>query len=165
MLSSHNAPYGHSVGTIASHYEEEEPFVSSHEVEAQTIGNLLPDDDELLSGVTDGLDFVPQPTSEDVEELDFFSNVGGMDLEDEASSVGQKYFEYPGGISDVQSGGNGFVAGEHPHGEYPSRTLFVRNISSNVEDSELQSIFKVCFSVFSASLCMLFSIFYLKKLM
>lgn len=142
MLSSHNAPYGHSVGTIASHYEEEEPFVSTDEVEAQTIGNLLPDDDELLSGVTDGLDFVPPPSSEDVEELDFFSNVGGMDLEDEASSVGQKYFEYPGGISHVQSGGNGLVAGEHPHGEHPSRTLFVRNISSNVEDSELQSIFK-----------------------
>ncbi|XP_048137526.1 protein MEI2-like 4 isoform X2 [Rhodamnia argentea] len=142
MLSSHNAPYGHSIGTIASHYEEEEPFVSSDEVEAQTIGNLLPDDDELLSGVTDGLDFVPQPSSEDVEELDFFSNVGGMDLEDEATSVGQKYLEYPGGISHVQSGSNGLVAGEHPHGEYPSRTLFVRNISSNVEDSELQSIFK-----------------------
>ena len=28
-------------------------------------------------------------------------------------------------------------------GEHPSRTLFVRNINSNVEDSELQSLFEV----------------------
>lgn len=32
---------------------------------------------------------------------------------------------------------------EHPMGEHPSRTLFVRNISSNVEDEELKQIFEV----------------------
>ena len=37
----------------------------------------------------------------------------------------------------------GTVAGEHPYGEHPSRTLFVRNINSNVEDSELRSLFEV----------------------
>ncbi|GJR03095.1 hypothetical protein Tco_0526079 [Tanacetum coccineum] len=49
--------YGYSIG--ASHYqyqEEEEPFRYLEEIEAQTIGNLLPNDDDLLSGVTDGLD-------------------------------------------------------------------------------------------------------------
>lgn len=35
--------------------------------------------------------------------------------------------------------GSGF--GEHPQGEFPSRTLFVRNINSNIEDEELYSIF------------------------
>nr|GEX21014.1 transposon Ty3-I Gag-Pol polyprotein [Tanacetum cinerariifolium] len=38
------------------HQEKEEPFRSLEEIEAQTIRNLLPDDDDLLSGVTDGLD-------------------------------------------------------------------------------------------------------------
>lgn len=33
--------------------------------------------------------------------------------------------------------------GEHPLGEHPSRTLFVRNINSNVEDEELTSMFEV----------------------
>ncbi|GJX89769.1 hypothetical protein Tco_0343095 [Tanacetum coccineum] len=49
--------YGYSIG--ASHYqhqEEEEPFRYLEEIEAQTIGNLLPDDDDLLFGVTNGLD-------------------------------------------------------------------------------------------------------------
>lgn len=41
------------------------------------------------------------------------------------------------------SNGVGTVAGEHPYGEHPSRTLFVRNINSNVEDSELRALFEV----------------------
>eukprot|EP01118_Nematostelium_gracile_P011773 TRINITY_DN4235_c0_g1_i4.p1 TRINITY_DN4235_c0_g1~~TRINITY_DN4235_c0_g1_i4.p1 ORF type:complete len:720 (+),score=121.49 TRINITY_DN4235_c0_g1_i4:327-2486(+) len=32
--------------------------------------------------------------------------------------------------------------GEHPQGEHPSRTLFVRNINSNVEDEELTMLFE-----------------------
>jgi hypothetical protein len=149
-LSSNNAQYGHSVDTVASHYEEEEPFESLEEIEAQTIGNLLPDDDDLLSGLTDGLDYIVQPSGgDDLEELDLFSSVGGMDLGDDGSSAGQKNSGFPGGVSNGQSGAsNGSIAGEHPHGEHPSRTLFVRNINSNVEDSELKTLFEVCFPLF-----------------
>jgi len=32
--------------------------------------------------------------------------------------------------------------GEHPCGEHPSRTLFVRNINSNVEEAELKQLFE-----------------------
>ncbi|KAI7751678.1 hypothetical protein M8C21_006769, partial [Ambrosia artemisiifolia] len=131
-LSSNNNMYGHSVG--ASQYAEEEPFESLEEIEAQTIGNLLPDDDDLLSGVTDGLDCnKAQPAGgDDVEELDFFSSVGGMELGEDGG--GQRNYD----ISATQLG-----AGEqHPHGEHPSRTLFVRNINSNVEDSELKILFE-----------------------
>lgn len=35
----------------------------------------------------------------------------------------------------------GQVHGEHPYGEHPSRTLFVRNIHSSVDDEELRSVF------------------------
>ncbi|XP_041014345.1 protein MEI2-like 4 isoform X1 [Juglans microcarpa x Juglans regia] len=138
-LSSNHALYGHSVDTVASHYEEEEPFESLEEIEAQTIGNLLPDYDDFLSGVTDGLDCIVQPSGgDDVEELDLFSSVGGMDLGDDCSSDGQNNSDFPGGVSNGQPGeSNGSVASEHP-----SRTLFVRNINGNFEDSELKTLFE-----------------------
>lgn len=145
-LSSNNAPYGHSVGTAAaaaSQYEEEEPFESLEEIEAQTIGNLLPNDDDLLSGVTDGLDYIGQPSSgDDAEDLDFFSSVGGMDMGDDGFTPGQRNSEFSGGNSN-----GGSFAGEHPHGEHPSRTLFVRNINSSVEDSELRTLFEVSYYI------------------
>jgi RNA recognition motif-containing protein len=52
-----------------------------------------------------------------------------------------------GGIAfGSSSNGPGSVVGEHPYGEHPSRTLFVRNINSNVEDSELRTLFEVFIS-------------------
>ncbi|XP_048235997.1 protein MEI2-like 4 isoform X2 [Ricinus communis] len=144
-LSSNNVLYGHSVDTVASHFEEQEPFESLEEVEAQTIGNLLPSDDDLFSGMTDKLDNTIQSNGrDDVEELDFFSSVGGLDLGDDGSTP-QNDTDFAGGISNGQPGtgsSNGSIAGEHPYGEQPSRTLFVRNINSNVEDSELRALFE-----------------------
>uniref|UniRef100_A0A2K2B821 RRM domain-containing protein n=1 Tax=Populus trichocarpa TaxID=3694 RepID=A0A2K2B821_POPTR len=142
-LSSTNSLYGHSVDTIASHFEEEEPFQSLEEIEAQTIGNLLPNDDDLFSGVTDRVENINHPSGgDDMEDLDFFSSVGGMDLGDDGS-VAQIDSEFHGGASNGQLGAcNLSVAGEHPYGEHPSRTLFVRNINSNVEESELRAIFE-----------------------
>lgn len=138
-ITSNNGLYGHSIDTVASHFEEEEPLESIDDIEAHMIGNLLPDDDELLSGVTDGLEFVlPSKGGNEMEDLDLFSSVGGMDLEEDCSSDGHKRFKYHGD-------GNGSMNGEHPFGEHPSRTLFVRNINSNVEDSELRALFEVCF--------------------
>ena len=61
---------------------------------------------------------------DDAQYLDFFSSVGGMEMGED-------------GVAATQLGG------EHPHGEHPSRTLFVRNINSNVEDSELRILFEV----------------------
>ncbi|KAI4373751.1 hypothetical protein MLD38_011836 [Melastoma candidum] len=141
-LPSSNQHYGHSVNTIASHFEEEEPFASLEEIEARTIGNLLPNDDELLSGITDGIDISLKHSVDAVEELDFFSHVGGMDLEDDGSNSGQKYNNISGGIPNGHSESNSTMLGERSHGEHPSRTLFVRNIDSSVEDSELQALFE-----------------------
>ncbi|GJX49388.1 pyrophosphatase [Tanacetum coccineum] len=118
--------YGHSVE--ASHYqhqEEEDPFRSFEEIEAQTIRNLLSDDDDLLSGVTDGLDYKVQPGGvDDAEELDFFSSVRGMELGED-------------GVASTKA---------HPNGEHPLRTLFVKNINSNVKDPELRILFELLFS-------------------
>ena len=117
------------------------------------IGSLLPDEDELLAGVMDGfhVNFFPNGVDES-EEIDLFGSGGGMELEsdlidnlnmgmskvsvgDGVAANGVAAYSLPNGV--------GTVAGEHPYGEHPSRTLFVRNINSNVEDSELRTLFEV----------------------
>lgn len=120
------------------------------------IGSMLPDDDdELLAGIMDDFDLSGLPGSlEDLEEYDLFGNSGGLELENdpkESLSVGISNLSFSD--SSVGNGlpnfslpngaGGGAVAGEHPYGEHPSRTLFVRNINSNVEDSELRTLFEV----------------------
>ncbi|KDP21197.1 hypothetical protein JCGZ_21668 [Jatropha curcas] len=123
------------------------------DVETHAIGSLLPDDeDELLAGIMDDFDLSRLPGSlEDLEDYDLFGSGGGMELENdpqESLSVGISKVNLSDGI--VGNGmphyglpnGVGTVAGEHPFGEHPSRTLFVRNINSNVEDIELRTLFE-----------------------
>jgi RNA recognition motif-containing protein len=117
-LSANNALHGHSVDAIASYYEEEKLCVSLEELEAQTIGNLLQDEDE--------------------DELDLFSSNGGLDLEEvHSSSFREKNCEI------LDKAHNSSFAVENPSDEHPSRTLFVRNIDSEVKDSELKALFEV----------------------
>ncbi|RDY08962.1 Protein MEI2-like 4, partial [Mucuna pruriens] len=141
-LSANNDLYGHSVDTVASHYEEERLFDSLEELEAQIIGNLLPSDDDLLSGVTND-HIIQDSTGNDMDELDLFSSVGGMDLgDDNSSSLGQKNSEILDGACNSQLGlYSTLIAGE-PYNEHPSRTLVVRNINCDVEDSELKALFE-----------------------
>eukprot|EP00258_Populus_trichocarpa_P002325 XP_002302143.2 protein MEI2-like 2 [Populus trichocarpa] len=122
------------------------------DIEPSAIGNLLPDDDELLSGIMDDFDLSGLPSQvEDLEECDFFGPGGGMELDFESQEslrIGMSKLNMSDGIPANGVGhyplpnGVGTVAGEHPYGEHPSRTLFVRNINSNVEDSELRSLFE-----------------------
>lgn len=130
----------------------------------QHIGNLLPDDeDELLAGIIDDFDPIGLPNQvEELEEYDVFGSGGGMELDSDpidSITVGMANAS----ITDGHTGnginqyglpnGVGTVAGEHPYGEHPSRTLFVRNINSNVEESELRELFKVCFLSFKYVVC------------
>ncbi|BAT73162.1 hypothetical protein VIGAN_01062400 [Vigna angularis var. angularis] len=117
----------------------EEPCKSLKEMEADTIGNLLPDEDDLFSGVVDELGCSSHAkTIDDFEDFDLFSSGGGMEMEgDEHLSSGK--------IMNGLDGDYGFFGafkGKLPFGEQPSRTLFVRNINSNVEDSELKDLFE-----------------------
>lgn len=131
---------------------------SLEDANIHAIGTMLPDDEEeLLAGITDDFDLSGLPGSlEDLEEYDLFGSGGGMELETdphESLSVGMSklsfsdstignglpHYSFPNGV--------GTVAGEHPYGEHPSRTLFVRNINSNVEDSELRALFEVSLKV------------------
>ncbi|KAF3449855.1 hypothetical protein FNV43_RR05934 [Rhamnella rubrinervis] len=122
-------------------------------VEHHAIGSLLPDDEDvLLAGLTDDLDLSGLPVSlEDMEDYDLFGSGGGMELETDQqeslrmgmSNINLSDGAFANGLPHyVLSNGVGTVAGEHPYGEHPSRTLFVRNINSNVEDSELKTLFE-----------------------
>ncbi|KAL6890544.1 hypothetical protein ACP4OV_008799 [Aristida adscensionis] len=116
------------------------------------IDDLLPDEDELFAGITDEIEPTGQKNNtEELEEFDVFGSGGGMELDLDPvesitaslgnSSIGDGVRSNgisPFGLTNTV----GTVAGEHPFGEHPSRTLFVRNINSNVEDSELRSLFE-----------------------
>lgn len=124
------------------------------DVEPNEIGNMLPDDeDELLAGITDDFDLSGLPSQlEDLEDYDLFGSGGGIELDfesQESLSLGMSKVGIMDGVASngishyALPNGVGAVAGEHPYGEHPSRTLFVRNINSNVEDSELRTLFEV----------------------
>ncbi|RDX94288.1 Protein MEI2-like 2, partial [Mucuna pruriens] len=130
-------------------HQDEEGNGSLEDGDTHAIGTMLPgDEEELLAGIMEDFDLSGLPGSlEDLEEYDLF----GMELEtdlQESITVGMSKLSLPD--STVGNGlphyslpnGVGTVAGEHPYGEHPSRTLFVRNINSNVEDSELRAHFE-----------------------
>ncbi|KAI4298211.1 hypothetical protein L6164_031797 [Bauhinia variegata] len=146
-----------SVDDISSSFQQLHQDIegndSLEELDSHAIGPLLPDDEEeLLAGIADDFDLSGLPGSlEDLEEYDLFGSGGGMELEtdpQESLSVGMSKLSFSDG--SIGNGvahysfpnGVGTIAGEHPYGEHPSRTLFVRNINSNVEDSELIALFE-----------------------
>ncbi|KAG7616442.1 RNA recognition motif domain [Arabidopsis thaliana x Arabidopsis arenosa] len=121
--------------------------------DSHPIGNMLPDDEEeLFSGLMDDLNLSSLPaTLDDLEDYDLFGSGGGLELETDPYDSLNKGFSRMGfadsNVDNVMpqnifQNGVGSIAGEHPYGEHPSRTLFVRNINSNVEDSELQALFE-----------------------
>ncbi|XWS51503.1 hypothetical protein CRYUN_Cryun12cG0181700 [Craigia yunnanensis] len=140
-LLGNDLSFQHASKAVSHH--EEEPFKSMEEIEAQTIGNLLPDEDDLFSGVIDELGLNTHASKGDeLEDFDLFSSGGGMELEgDDRVSMGPRNSDLIG-VFNGQGGSNGSIVGEHPYGEHPSRTLFVRNINSNVEDPELKALFE-----------------------
>ncbi|CAO2842257.1 unnamed protein product [Amaranthus hypochondriacus] len=118
-----------------------------------TVGFVLPgDEDELFADIANDYDFTTVTNQmDDLGEGDVFDNLGGMELENDVQdnlSLDMSMVSLSDGmigngmIHYGPPNGMGTIAGEHPYGEHPSRTLFVRNINSNVEDSELRSLFE-----------------------
>lgn len=141
-LGSKNVLVRQPVEKLDPTHVDDEPFELTEEIEAQIIGNILPDDDDLLSGVIGEVGYTAHANNSDDIDDDIFYTGGGMELE---TDEGKKIAEPNGGASEGLGLLNGTLNGEHPYGEHPSRTLFVRNINSNVEDSELKLLFEVCF--------------------
>ncbi|CAM0904839.1 unnamed protein product [Alopecurus aequalis] len=126
------------IGLKELNHSDDEPFELTQEIEAQVIGNLLPDDDDLLSGVLDNVGYPARANNRDDIDDDIFSTGGGMELEADEHN---KLLKLNGGGNSCQSGLNGLQYGENPYGEHSSRTLFVRNMNTNVPDSELKLLF------------------------
>ncbi|KAF0934808.1 hypothetical protein E2562_028817 [Oryza meyeriana var. granulata] len=138
-LTSKNGLVGQSIEKSDLNHVDDEPFELTEEIEAQIIGNLLPDDDDLLSGVLDEVGYATNSNNRDDADDDIFYTGGGMELETDEN---KKLEEFNGSANDGLGLLNGVLNGERPYQEQPSRTLFVRNISSNVEDSELKLLFE-----------------------
>ncbi|KAI7735160.1 hypothetical protein M8C21_025137 [Ambrosia artemisiifolia] len=125
----------------------------SEDITTSLTGSMLPgEEDELFTG-TDDFDLGDLPTQlEDLDlEDDLFESGGGMEMDSDSrdgirfslSNLRLSSSVPLTGINRHELPNSGApVVGEHPYGEHPSRTLFVRNINSNVEDSELRSLFE-----------------------
>lgn len=144
-LPSNNVSSGQSTNTMNPHFGLDQPFNSSEEkeIEAQTIGNLLPDDDDdLFSGVTNLInefDYSRKNCNEDVED-DIFCSGGGMELEADEKLDHAKFSRLPDQVSNGHYGTS--VFGEELHCDDPARTLFISNISSSIDDAELRLLFE-----------------------
>ncbi|XP_008812116.2 protein MEI2-like 4 isoform X1 [Phoenix dactylifera] len=143
-LSTDDVCVSQHVDKSNSNIGKDEPFESSEGIESQTIGNLLPDDDDLLSGVIDDLEYIAQPRSGDDTEDDLFCSGGGMELEaDDRFSYKKASNSVGEGASDGQLWEpSRLFANEQPFGEHPSRILIVRNFNSIVDDTELRVLFE-----------------------
>jgi hypothetical protein len=84
--------YGQSADANGSGCEGDEPLGSMKEMEAQTIGDLLPDDDDLISGITDGFEYTGLSNQDDADE-DIFYTGGGLELEHDDSNNVDKFRE------------------------------------------------------------------------
>ncbi|KAF3551753.1 hypothetical protein DY000_02002355 [Brassica cretica] len=109
---------------------------SLEDAEPPSLEILLPEDEnELLPGLIDELNFSGLP--DELEDLDVFCTGGGMELDGESQRDAASSF-----VTRKRSNTSGRVSVEHPNGEHPSRTLFVRNINSSIDDSELTALFE-----------------------
>ncbi|CAH8387569.1 unnamed protein product [Eruca vesicaria subsp. sativa] len=113
---------------------------SLEDVEPHSLETLLPEDENgLLPGLIDELNFNGLP--DELDDLDVFCTGGGMELDAESQ-------DNPVGAANAfvtrkrPNTSVGRVSVEHPNGEHPSRTLFVRNINSSIDDSELSALFE-----------------------
>lgn len=144
-----------SLNKLRLHDESKDPL---EDMDPSIAGSFLPgNEDALLAGLMDDFDLNGLPTQlEDLDD-DFFGSGGGLEIESETQENlvnGISRLDMSDNISGNNipvygfANGVGAVSGEHPYGEHPSRTLFVRNINSNVEDSELKALFEVLLTLF-----------------
>ena len=124
-----------------------EPLVETKENEAQSIRNLLPDEDDLFSGIMDQLRL--STLSDGIEdEEDLFQSGGGMELEsDNCLNSHQHNSNYTTGVLNVGTNSNSLIAPRHSYEEQSSRRLLVMNFGTSTEDSELRSLLEVHSSV------------------
>ncbi|AQK79650.1 protein MEI2-like 3-like isoform X2 [Zea mays] len=124
--------YGQSAGANDSGYDGDEPLGSMKEMEAQTIGDLLPDDDDLMSGIIDGFEYTGLSNQDDADE-DIFYTGGGLELEHDDSNNVDKFRDVSFKIQ---------LSEKHSIDKHHSRALIVKNINPGIEGSDLRALFQ-----------------------
>ncbi|KMZ57106.1 Protein MEI2-like 4 [Zostera marina] len=104
---------------VYSNLEKDETFESMKEMEAHTIGNLLPDEDGLFSRVINEVEVDHISLRNNSNADDLFYIGGGMEYENN-------------GVPNI---------GEFIYSTNPSRTLFV-NYIENLDDADLRALFE-----------------------
>ncbi|GJY94375.1 hypothetical protein Tco_0510736 [Tanacetum coccineum] len=102
---------------------------------SQTIESLLPDEDNLFSGVPDILGCIATAKGDDE---DYDCSAGGMELEGNSKiDFRQRNSVTSEGRTNDQNSSGFLISCEHP-----SRTLLVNNVDNKVTDSELRLLFE-----------------------
>lgn len=86
--------------TITSQKDDKEPLKSHEETEGQMINNLLPDEEELFSGMVDEIGHKGHANAiDDLDDFDLFTCTGGIELEaDDHSQATRQNVGYPWGL-------------------------------------------------------------------
>ncbi|KAL9243364.1 hypothetical protein vseg_017259 [Gypsophila vaccaria] len=85
--------------SIVPQNDEVEPFKIPEETEGQTINSLLPDEEDLFSGIADEMSPLgPTNGADDLEDFDLFFGSGGIELGDDHLQPGQRNDGYPWGL-------------------------------------------------------------------
>ncbi|GAB4860350.1 hypothetical protein Ancab_035509 [Ancistrocladus abbreviatus] len=105
-LSSKNVGFCQIDSSINSQYNE---------AEAQTIKSLLPDEEELFSGMVDAVQLVSDThIVDDSEDFDLFNCSGGIELEArDGLRTENGNLDFKRGISNSQGNSDGMVSGGH----------------------------------------------------
>jgi len=80
-FSASNASFHESASNVGSQNSHLGSVNCVEEIDAQAIKNLLPDEEELLSGVTSLGHVTHGGNQDDFEDFDLFSSIGGIELE------------------------------------------------------------------------------------
>ncbi|XP_024969829.1 protein MEI2-like 2 [Cynara cardunculus var. scolymus] len=118
-------------------FDEKGSLICNQRFVAQTIESLLPDEEDLFSGVLDELGHTATG-DEDDEDFDLFSSSGGMEMEGNS----KLYFRPLNSMTSEGLNSNQSSSDYPTFGEHPSRTLLVKNVDNRVEDSELRVLFE-----------------------
>ncbi|XP_071731802.1 protein MEI2-like 4 isoform X2 [Rutidosis leptorrhynchoides] len=105
--------------------------------QSKTVESLLPDEEDLFSGVLDELACNATSNGDD-EDFDLFNSSGGMELEGNC-----KEYLHPSNFVTAEGSNNDQSSSEHLKTcVHPSRALIVKNVDKRVKESELRFLFE-----------------------
>lgn len=147
--SLHSSPVVSPTGSPKDGFDEDE-LESLNRSISNTILNDDGEDDNISPA--DSMATSTMHNGDSTWNEDFINGMGGIDdLHSEFNGMSSTHFSSFDTLSSGSASPQSLFANgaqpngafvEHPLGEHPSRTLFVRNISSHVDDIELRDIFE-----------------------